>query len=291
MGEEKKQLVAEAKEKGNSAVISALITGIACLGIGIAVGMFLPKDATPAVNNNEPEKTDDNAKEVEVVSMDDETRKKIDVKLDAYESAFVYGLGLRPFHISSLNPYIKLEAALATMKNDELAELDAAFKNSKTYESTISLEKVEAAYKALYGEDLPEAGRVDVPVCNHAIPGGFTYDSDKKEYKISLPQGIGCGGTTDTIYDSYRDDYSIKGDKAYVTIEVGRMQYGISAGSNQVEGVFSDIIDGDLVSSSVLQGSDFVTESNKNSFTQYQYILDKHDGEWVLRGLYPLGAE
>ena len=82
MGEEKKQLVAEAKEKGNSAVISALIAGIACLGIGIAVGMFLPNDATPVVNNNEPEKTDDNAKEVEIVSMNDETRKRIDAKLD-----------------------------------------------------------------------------------------------------------------------------------------------------------------------------------------------------------------
>ncbi len=283
MGEEKKQLVAETKEKGNSAVISALIAGIACLGIGIAVGMFLPNDATPAASDCVTEQKDE--PEVGRTAMDSETKKVIDAKLNQFEKSSAVGLDhLRPFHWKELTAQERIHAAFYTMYDSDLADFVAAQKSwvgGDPIVKTVPIDRLKEVYKNLFGEEPVEDDFVSYLICG-SLSGRFDYDKDNNQYKISYTAG--CGGYYSEPVDSYRDVYEVKGNSAYVTVEIGSVKM------YEKGYMMSDYKGGDIIGE-YEDDPDFVNESTKDKFTKYQYIFDKHDDEWVLRGLYPLGAE
>ncbi len=257
---------------GGGAVVGGLMAG----GTGT-----VEEDGSDSTTTTEPTTTSSSA-------VDTTMQDELDNKIDAYESAFSFGSGLRAFHESYLTPEVKLQAVFASMKDNQTKGIVEAFQNSSyPYETTISLDDVETAYASLFGEEMSESDRVNITVCNQAVPGNFTYDAENNQYKAELPNPLGCGGTSTTWYDSYRDSYTMNGKNAYVTIEIGRKQFGVDAGYDQAGGIFSDVIGGTPVSE-LVDSADFVNESNKDSFTKYQYVFEKQEsGAWALKGLYP----
>jgi hypothetical protein len=125
---------------------------------------------------------------------------------------------------------------------------------------------------------------VNFSQCGSSITGVFEYDSANSQYKAVLPEAGGCGGATTEFRFSYKDSYSVEGDKAYATVELGRS-------SSVDNGVYSDFLGGTKVSDLNADGAlnaGYITEANKDSFTKYQYVFEKQDsGAWALKGLYP----
>ena len=174
------------------------------------------------------------------------------------------------------------------MKDDQLKGLvDAMSNNSFPYETTIAIDVVKDTYESIFGEELDESDMVNFSQCglSGGVTGAFEYDSANSQYKVSLPEAPGCGGTSSFGRFSYRDTYSVAGDKAYVTVEVGSassVEYEAGAYSDYMGGVkVQDLTDGGVF---VI----YINESNKDSFTKYQYVFEKQDsGAWALKGLYP----
>lgn len=221
-------------------------------------------------------------------SVDTTMQDELDKKIDAYQASKPWGMGIRPFHESYLSAQDKLYTVFNYMKNDQLKGLVDAMNNSAyPYETTISIDVVKDTYEAFFGEILDESDMVSFSYCGFdgGVTGTFEYDSANDQYKASLPENPGCGGTSNSSRFAYRDSYSIEGDKAYVTVEVG------SASSAEFEaGVYSDYLGGtkvqDLVDGAL--STNYINESNKDSFTKYQYVFEKQDsGDWALKGLYP----
>ena len=140
---------------------------------------------------------------------------------------------------------------------------------------------------------LEESDMVNFTKCGlspSSLTGVFEYDSANSQYKAVLPEAGGCGGYMIEFRFSYKDSYSVEGDKAYATVELGRSDSGQYT-NGVTSGVYSDFIDGtkvsDLNADSALDAG-YITEANKDSFTKYQYVFEKQDsGAWALKGLYP----
>lgn len=282
------------KETPKSGKISglAVVLMIVFLAVGFGGGAVvggLMAGGTGTADEDGGKDSTDTTSVVTPTTVDTTMQDELDKKIDAYESIKPYGDSIRPFHESYLTKEEKLYAVLNTMKDDKLAGLVAAFKNSeRPYETAIAIEDVKSAYESFFGEEMEESDMVDITECGFggAVTGNFTYDSANAQYKALLPEAAGCGGTTVNWTFSYKDSYSVEGDKAYVTVEVGR--------SSLIEynsGVFSDYIGGTKVSDLNAEGAlnaEYINESNKDSFTKYQYVFEKQDsGAWALKGLYP----
>ena len=222
-----------------------------------------------------------------VTSVDTAMQDELDKKIDAYEATKPGGMAIRPFHESYLSAEDKLYAVFNYMKDDQLKGLADATKNGiRPFETTIPIDTVKETYEAFFGEVLEESDMVNFSRCGLSLTGVFEYDSANSQYKAVLPEAGGCGGYYPVWRFSYKDSYSVEGDKAYATVELGH-----SDSSEYTSGVYSDFVDGikvfDLNADLAFDAS-YITEANKDSFTKYQYVFEKQDsGAWALKGLYP----
>ena len=221
-------------------------------------------------------------------TVDTTMQDELDKKIDAYQASKPWGMGIRPFHESYLTAQDKLYVVFNYMKDDQLKGLVDALNNSTyPYETTIAIDIVKDTYESLFGEELDESDMVNFSQCGltGGITGIFEYDAANSQYKASMPEQPGCGAMSTIGHFSYRDSYSVVGNKAYVTVEVG------SATSDEYgAGVYSDFTGGTKVQDLVdgVVSGNYINESNKDSFTKYQYVFEKQEsGAWALKGLYP----
>lgn len=286
MGETDKNESAKGAEKGSSGAIAALIIGIVGLGIGIAIGMFLPNDSNPAANELECATAADD--EPARTNMDDATKTEINAKLDAYEMSGSIGSHLlRPFYWKQLDAKNRIHTVFAYIRETDLADFIAAQKSwngGDPIVKTVPIDRVKEVYKEIFGEEPTEEDFVSYISCGK-VKGMFDYDPANQQYKITY--AAGCGGYDREPMDSYRDIYEIEGDTAYITVELG----SIAAEGNKDYIVDDYNHDGTRISEFNYDSYDFVNESTKDKFKKYQFIFDKKNDNWVLRGLYPLGLE
>ena len=274
---------AKAKKISGLAVVLMVVFLAVGFGGGAVVGGLMAGGTGTAdeEGKDKPETTP----AATVTSVDTTMQDELDKKIDAYEATKAYGVAIRPFHESYLSAEEKLYAVFNYMKDDELKGLvDAMNNGTRPFETTIPIDTVKEKYEAFFGEALEESDMVNFSQCGSSITGVFEYDSANSQYKAVLPEAGGCGGATTEFRFSYKDSYSVEGDKAYATVELGRS-------SSVDNGVYSDFLGGTKVSDLNADGAlnaGYITEANKDSFTKYQYVFEKQDsGAWALKGLYP----
>ena len=286
MGEKEKNEAANGSEKGGS-VIPALVLGIVGLGIGIAVGMFLPKGSNPVTGNGEPECAKEVSETISRTEMSGEQRSEINAKLDAFEKSGPLGARyLKPFYWKQLGADARMQTVFTFLKNEDLADYVAAqesWNGGDPIVKTVPASRIKEIHKMIFGEEPSEEDFVSYVTCS-SVPGKFDYDAENSQYKITY--AAGCGGYIVEPMDSYRDIYEVKGDVAYVTVELGAVE---NDGNKSY--VTDDYLKGTVISEYDYNNSDFVNETTKDKFKKYQFIFDKKDGNWVMRGLYPLGVE
>ena len=276
---------AKAKKISGLAVVLMIVFLAVGFGGGAVVGGLMAGGTGTA--DEEKKETTDTTPVVTPTSVDTTMQDELDKKIDAYESTKAWGGAIRPFHESYLSAEEKLYAVFNYMKDDELKGLvDAMNNGTRPFETTIPIDTVKEKYEAFFGEALEESDMVNFSQCGSSITGVFEYDSANSQYKAILPEAAGCGGTSSGYTFSYKDSYSVEGDKAYATVELGR-----SSSVEYDKGVYSDFLGGTKVSDLNADGAlnaSYITEVNKDSFTKYQYVFEKQDsGAWALKGLYP----
>ena len=288
MGETDKKDSAKDAEKGNSAVIPALILGIVGLGIGIAIGMFLPNASVPTVSDSGTECATEEKDEISRSDADEAIKQELNTKLDAFEmSSALNSPHLEPFYWKQLEAKTRIHTVFTYLRDSDLSDFVAAQKSWNSGDpivKTVPIDRVKEVYKSMFGEEPAEGDFVSYISCS-VVTGKFDYDSENKQYKITY--AAGCGGYDREPADSYRDKFEVKGNTAYVTVELG---------SVSIDGADAYVVDdysktGKRLGEFDYNDSDFVNESTKDKFSKYQFIFDKKDGNWVLRGLYPLGVE
>ncbi len=252
MGEKEKKSSTTVAPKASASVVPALIIGIVGLGIGIAIGMFLPKN--DGSYNSDKLKCEEAAEEKTVVReavTDEYLLSEVDDKIDAYEMSGDYAvsskLDLRSFHWKQLSAERRMHIVMTYLRNSDLADFVAAQKSWQGGDSitkTISKDRVAEVYKQIFGEAPNEEDFVSYSICSE-LTGKFDYDAEKGMYLISY-YSLNCKDK-DTMTPSKRISYEKANDIVYVTVE--------------------------------------------NGSEKYQYIFDKTESDWVLRGLYPLGIE
>lgn len=283
---------AKTKKISGLAVVLMFVFLVVGFGGGAVVGGLMAGGTGTAdeEEKNEPEITP----VATVTSVDTAMQDELDKKIDAYEATKPGGMAIRPFHESYLSAEDKLYAVFNYMKDDQLKGLADATKNGiRPFETTIPIDTVKETYEAFFGEVLEESDMVNFMKCGlspSSLTGVFEYDSANSQYKAVLPEEGGCGGYMIEFRFSYKDSYSVEGDKAYATVELGRSDSGQYT-SGVTSGVYSDFVGGtkvsDLNADSALDAG-YITEANKDSFTKYQYVFEKQDsGAWALKGLYP----
>ena len=252
MGEKEKRSSKAEAPKASASVVPALIIGIVGLGIGIAIGMFLPQNDgsyNSGVANCKEETEEKKVVREEIT--DEYLLSEINDKIDAYELSGDYAtsskLDLRSFHWKQLNAERRMHVVMTYLRNTDLADFVAAQKywqGGDSITKTVSKDRVVEVYKQIFGEAPSDEDFVSYSICSD-LTGKFDYDAEKSRYLISY-YSLSCKDN-DSVTPSKRVSYEKADNVVYVTIE--------------------------------------------NGSEEYQYIFDKTESDWILRGLYPLGVE
>ena len=133
---------------------------------------------------------------------------------------------------------------------------------SNVIEKQVSQKKVEEKYLSLFGEELTNHRTIGIcPL--------FSYDSKNSVYYYSRT----CGGTTAGYTYLYKNKFTVKGENAYVYVNLG-----FSDGENNVyDGYPSYDNNGNSTTKLVEKETDNFTinESNYSKYSEYKYTFKK----------------
>jgi len=286
MGENDKAQPAKEGNKCGSAFVSALIIGVVGLGIGIALGMFLPNETDELISDVIECKEKQEAEAVLEELEEGASKSKVDSILDALMKSKDLNEKNKAFYWKSLSAQRRMQMVFISLVDTDLADYVAAQKNwhgGEPIVKNVPVDRVKEIYKKFFGEEPSEEDFVSYLSCGE-LAGKFKYNSAESRYEISYVAG--CGSNNAEPDDYYFEKYEKRGDVIYVTAAFGSV-----ATQGERSYVMNDLSGGVVVEEFDFDELDFVNEATKDKFTKYQFVFDNKDGEWVLRGLYPLGVE